>query len=114
MKKTSLELRLWRWQRTSALALLPLLAFHIAYQYFYIGKGGLAYSVVSARLNMALFLAIDILLLLSVAIHAFLGLRSIAMDYASSPAAGRRGTTLILALLAGTVIYGLAALFAFM
>ncbi len=113
MKSTSMELRLWRWQRTSALLLLPLVAFHILYQYFYIGAGSISHSAVSARVNMALFLIIDILLLLSVVTHAFLGLRSIAMDYASSPAFRRVGTAIVLALLGSTIIFGLAALFAF-
>ncbi len=113
MKNTSLELRLWRLQRTSALVLLPLVAFHILYQYFYIGPDAISLSVVSARLNVALFLIINILLLLSVVTHAFLGLRSIVMDYASSSSYKRNGTAVILALLGSTIIYGLAALFAF-
>lgn len=113
MKGMPVELRLWRWQRTSALVLLPLVAFHIIYQYFVVGPGAISYDSVSARLNLALFLAIDILLLLSVATHAFLGLRSIVMDYAPSAAFAQRGTAVILALLAGTILFGLITLFAF-
>lgn len=114
MKIPSLDLRLWRLQRTSALVLLPLLAFHILYQYFLISPDAISHSAVSERLNMALFLIIDIFLLLSVVTHAFLGLRSIVMDYSSSSSSQRNGTAIILALLGITIIFGLVALFAFL
>lgn len=114
MKTPSLDLRLWRLQRSSALVLLPLVAFHILYQYFLIGPDAISHSAVSARLNMALFLIIDILLLLSVVTHSFLGLRSIVMDYASSSSSQRNGTAIILAVLGITTLFGLAALFAFL
>lgn len=113
MNNIPLELRLWRWQRTSALILLPLVAFHILYQYFFADPHAITYGLVSARLNLLLFLAIDILLLLSVLTHAFLGLRSILMDYAPSAVFARRGTLVILALLGITILYGVSALFAF-
>lgn len=113
MKGTGLELKLWRWQRTSALILLPLVAFHLIFQYALTDAGGISFAGVSARLSLVVFLLVDILLLLSVTTHALLGLRSILMDYSLSAASARRSTAIILAALAVLVIYGLSALFAF-
>lgn len=114
MQNPLLELKIWRWQRYTALLLLPLVGFHVVYQYFVLGMDSISHDAVSGRLQLAVFLAIDVALLIVVSAHAYIGLRSILMDYAKSPAAARRASLVVACLLAATVLYGLLALFAFL
>ena len=111
--KAALELKLWRWQRISALILLPLVAFHLFYQYFVLGLNGVTFGTVSAKLGSATLLIVDALLLITALTHGLLGLRAIVMDYARSAAFARTMTAVALAVLAAAILYGLAALLAF-
>lgn len=109
-----LELKLWRWQRWSALALLPLVAFHIVFQYFVVGIDNIDYATVSAKMSTGVLLVIDVLLLATALTHGLLGLRAIIVDYARSAAAARRATAAILVFTAAAMLYGLLALGAFL
>lgn len=113
MSSSLKELQLWRWQRRTALIALPLVLLHVVLQYFVFGSATASYDVVSARLKLGAFFVLDLLLLAAVSSHAFIGLRSVLMDYAKSPAAARRATYAIGIGFAGVLIYGLAALAAF-
>jgi succinate dehydrogenase hydrophobic anchor subunit len=93
--------------------LLPLLAFHLVLQVFVVGVDHINFASVSARLSVALYFAIDLLLLVSVLLHAGLGLRSIAVDYIATPKSNTRLTGLLLGILAGLILFGAAGLYAF-
>lgn len=108
------DLALWRWQRYTALAALPLVAAHVVLQYWVFGVENATFDAVSARLQGGAILAVDVLLLAAVGGHAFLGLRSVLQDYARTSAGARLATRACLFLLAATVLYGIAALFAFL
>lgn len=107
------ELRLWRWQRTTALLVLPLVVAHVVLQYWVFG-GEAAFDAVSARVRGGAILALDLVLLAAVSAHAFLGLRSMLQDYARSSAAAARITRATLIMFVATFLYGLAALSAFL
>lgn len=114
MSSGTLELKLWRWQRLSALILLPLVAFHAVYQYFVVGIDGITFNSTSARLSGGILLVVDVLLLATALGHGLLGLRAVVMDYARSDGFARRTTAITLAALGIAFLYGLAALFAFL
>ncbi len=104
----------WRWQRNSALAAVPLLGFHVIYQYFVIGVDGINFQTVSGNLSVAGLLAIDLLLLLTVTFHGFAGLYNISRDYtASARTASLIAVGLAIAFVV-TIVYAIAALIAFM
>ena len=109
----STDLRLWRWQRTTALLVLPLVVAHVALQYW-VFAGDAAFDAVSARVKGGAILALDLLLLAAVSAHAFLGLRSMLQDYARTSAAAAWITRATLFMFAATFLYGLAALCAFL
>lgn len=108
------DLKLWRWQRTSALILLPLVLFHVIYLYVIVGMDGIATDTVSGRLQGAGFLVLDIALLLVVVVHAFTGIRSMAADYHGDRRKLGRVTKVIALLALVTIIYALVALSAFL
>ena len=107
------SLKLWRWQRTSAVILLPLVLFHVIYMYFFVGMGAISVESVSDRLAVAGFLVLDVVLLVVVVVHAFAGVRSVMVDYQGNKAAIARITWIVGLLAAATIIYALAALAAF-
>lgn len=113
MTAANLEFKLWRWQRLGALALVPLVAFHLAYQYFVVGIDHISFTSVSAKLHSHLLLAIDLLLLAAALTHGLIGLRGLILDYTSSPALAARVTTTVLTAIAAFLLYGVAALLAF-
>ena len=105
------ELGLWRLQRVTALAALPLVLAHVILQLWTFGDT--SFDAVSARVRLGMILALDVLLLATVSAHAWLGLRSILQDYARSCAAAAWITRATLFLIAATFGYGLVALSAF-
>jgi len=112
MSDATLELKLWRWQRRSALILLPLVAFHVCFQLFVVGIDRIDFSGTAARLSGGLMIVIDLLLLAAAVGHGLLGLRSIAIDYARSSGAARHATLASMLLFAAVFVYGVAALVA--
>jgi succinate dehydrogenase hydrophobic membrane anchor protein len=107
------DLRLWRWQRTTALAVLPLVVAHVVLQYWVFG-GEAAFDAVSARVKGGAILALDLVLLAAVSAHAFLGLRSMLQDYARTSGSAAWITRATLFMFVATFLYGLAALCAFL
>lgn len=110
----SLDLTLWRWQRHTALATLPLVIAHVVLQYWVFGIDTATFDAVSARVKGGAILTLDVLLLAAVAGHGFLGLRSMLQDYARSSGAAAWITRATLAFFVATVAYGLVALIAFL
>ena len=108
------DLRLWRWQRYTALATLPLVLAHVVLQYWVFGIDTASFDTVSARVKGGVILALDVLLLAAVAGHGFLGLRSLLQDYARTSASAAWITRATLIAFAAVLVYGLAALAAFL
>ena len=109
------DLTLWRWQRYTALAALPLVIAHVVLQYFVFGADSSAsFQAVSARVQGGLILTLDVLLLAVVSAHGFLGLRSLLQDYARSSATAAWITRLTLGAFLLVLAYGLLALTAFL
>ncbi len=98
---------LWLVQAVSGLALVALLGLHFVAQH-YVAQGGLrTYADVQAYLASPVIWALEALFLVVVAVHAALGLRSVALDLGlSARATGwvNAGVTLLAAL---TIGYGL-------
>lgn len=107
------DLRLWRLQRTTAVAALPLVLAHVILQLWVFGPDA-GFEAVSARVKMGLILTLDVALLAVVGAHAFLGLRSVLQDYAKSSGAAAWTTRIALFLFVATFAYGLVALTAFL
>jgi succinate dehydrogenase hydrophobic anchor subunit len=114
MASATLELGLWRWQRYTALAALPLVIAHVALQYWVFGLDTASFDAVSARVKGGVILALDVLLLATVAGHGFLGLRSMLQDYARTSASAAWITRATLFAFVAVLVYGLAALAAFL
>jgi succinate dehydrogenase hydrophobic anchor subunit len=114
MASARLDLKLWRWQRYTALATLPLVIAHVVLQYWVFGIDSASFDAVSARVQGGIILGLDVLLLAAVAGHGFLGLRSMLQDYARSSAAAAWITRATLAAFVAVLVYGLAALAAFL
>lgn len=111
----SFELKLWRWQRYSALAVLPLVITHVVLQYFVFGADSSAsFDAVSSRMKGGLILALDIALLAAVSAHASLGLRGMLQDYARTSTAAAWITRLTLFAFVAVLVYGLVAATAFL
>ena len=108
------DLKLWRWQRYTALATLPLVVAHVVLQYWIFGADNSSFDQVSARVKGGVILSLDVLLLAAVSAHGFLGLRSMLQDYAKSSETAAWITRVTLFLFAATLAYGLAALIAFL
>jgi succinate dehydrogenase hydrophobic anchor subunit len=115
MRRANLDLTLWRWQRYTALAALPLVIAHVALQYFVFGvESSASFDSVSSRVKGGLILTLDVMLLAAVSGHAFLGLRGLLQDYARSSAAAAWITRLTLGAFVAVLAYGLVALTAFL
>ncbi|HSJ98272.1 MAG TPA: hypothetical protein VLC53_14445 [Myxococcota bacterium] len=114
MARAFSDLSLWRWQRRTALATLPLVVAHVVLQYWVFGIDNASFDAVSARVQGGVILALDVLLLAAVGAHGFLGLRSVLQDYAGSSAAAAWITRATLAAFAAVLLYGLVALAAFL
>ncbi len=114
MASPLLDLRLWRWQRYTALVALPLVLAHLALQYFAFGVDASSFAQVSARLKGGAILGLDVVLLAAVGAHAFLGLRSMLQDHARSSRAAAWITRATLWAFGAVFLYGLAALAAFL
>jgi succinate dehydrogenase hydrophobic membrane anchor protein len=108
-----MSVRLWRWQRWSAVVLLPLLVFHIVLQVYVIGTENIDFSGVAERLGVWIYFAVDAVLLVAVVTHAFIGVRSVLLDYFARDPLTRRLTFVVIGFAIGLVFYGVATLSAF-
>jgi succinate dehydrogenase hydrophobic anchor subunit len=101
--------RAFRWTSLSGVALLVLLTVHMVANHFVIESvGGLrSYRQVIAYIGDPLILAVEILFLVVVTIHAMLGLRSVIFDFGLTDRTKRRVNTGLTTLGVVTVAYGL-------
>jgi len=72
-------LRLWFWQRITAIILIFGIALHFAVTHF-LGEV-LSFDLVNERLQHLLWIVFDFILLIAALIHGFGGLWSIYLDY---------------------------------
>ena len=109
----SLDLKLWRLQRSSAIFVMVLVAIHLILQFIVFNSDAITFLEVSDRIKSGFILAIDVVLLISVSVHGYLGFRSILLDYINSSRLACFVTYTILLAIASTILYGLVALRAF-
>lgn len=110
MNDSRFQAKLWKLERISALILLPLVFFHIVFQYFVIGVTHITVQTISGEFSTGILLLIDVLLLISVVFHGFLGLRGIVCDYTASKRANQIWLTVLGGLAFGAFVYGCVAL----
>ena len=108
-----LDLKLWRLQRSSAILVIVLVVAHLILQYIIFNADAITFQEVSDRIKSGVILAVDVVLLISVSIHGYLGFRSILLDYINSSRLACFITYTILFAIASTILYGLVALRAF-
>jgi len=73
----------WTWllQRVSAFIILIVLGLHIWFLHFSHGEEILQFSDITVRLNSAVFITLDILLLICGLYHALYGLYAVFLDF---------------------------------
>lgn len=97
----------WLWQTTTGIALLILLGLHLIANHF-IAKGGLRnFTEVLAYLRNPVFLVLEMLFLVTVTIHAMLGVRAILLDFGLSERLEKRVSQMLTGVGILTVGYGL-------
>jgi succinate dehydrogenase / fumarate reductase membrane anchor subunit len=109
----SLDLQLWRLQRSSAIFVMVLVVIHLILQFIVFNSDAISFLEVSDRIKSGFILTIDVVLLISVSVHGYLGFRSILLDYINSSRHACFVTYTILLTIALTILYGLVALRAF-
>lgn len=113
LKGNVIDLRLWRLQRNTALLALILIALHLIIQLVIFKNEIISFDVVSKRLQNFFLLAVDVSLLIVVSIHAFLGFRSIVLDYINRSIILNVLTKIMISIIIFTILYGTFALIAF-
>lgn len=96
----------WVWQAASGVALLVLLTVHMVAQHFVVENGLRTYAQIVEYLRSPVILVIEHLFLVTVTLHAMLGIRAVLLDLGPAPAAQRRITRWLTGLGVVTVGYG--------
>ena len=104
--------RVWWWTVGTGGALLVLVAAHMVAHHFVVDEvGGMrTYGQVLDYVGNPLMLAIEALLIVTVTIHALLGVRGVLLDFDRPARARRRIDAALWAVGAATVAYGLVLL----
>ena len=99
---------LWLLQALTGLGLIVLLGLHMIAQHFLVEGGLRTYQDVLAYIANPVVFILEVIFLLVVVPHAFLGLRAVLLDLGPSPRTTRilDGVLIIIASL--TTIYGIA------
>ena len=97
---------LWLLQPLSGLLLVLLLALHIVANHFIVEGGLRTYQDVVTYLSNPLVFVLEVLFLLTVTLHAGLGVRSVLLDLGLSPTAERRVNLVLTLLGIVAVAYG--------
>jgi succinate dehydrogenase hydrophobic anchor subunit len=100
----------WVWQAASGVTLLVLLTVHMIAHHFVVEGGLRTYAEVVDYLRSPVILVIEHLFLLTVTVHAVLGVRAVLFDLGLTPADERRVTRWLTAVGALTVAYGIGLL----
>jgi succinate dehydrogenase hydrophobic anchor subunit len=97
----------WYWQMFTGVALVLLLGLHFIANHF-IATGGIRdFADVVAYLRNPIILVLEVLFLITVAIHALLGVRAIVIDFGISSQAEKRLSQALAVIGVLTVGYGL-------
>jgi succinate dehydrogenase hydrophobic anchor subunit len=99
----------WVWliQAFTGLLLIVLLGLHMVAHHFVVEGGLRTYQDVVAYIANPVVFVLEILFLISVTIHAALGLRAVILDFGLSPS-GERNLNLVLSLAgAVAIVYGI-------
>jgi succinate dehydrogenase hydrophobic anchor subunit len=97
----------WLWQAFTGVGLVILLGLHLIANHFIV-KGGLRdFADVVAYLRTPIILALEVLFLVFVTIHAMLGVRAILLDFGLSERAEKRLSQALTLIGVLTVGYGL-------
>jgi succinate dehydrogenase hydrophobic anchor subunit len=102
----------WLWQAASGVVLLALLTLHMIANHFVVDGGIRTYAQVVDYLRTPVIFALEHLFLLTVTLHAMLGVRAVLFDFGLTPATERRASTVLAGLGAVTVAYGVWLLWA--
>jgi succinate dehydrogenase / fumarate reductase membrane anchor subunit len=105
------ELAAWYYMRLSGVALFVLALIHFSLQHFASDpKDQTAAWIFSQRWNSVFWRSFDWLLLVFVLSHAFLGIRTVTMDYLKG---GKRTVALSLLYLLGAVVFAMGTIVVF-
>jgi succinate dehydrogenase hydrophobic anchor subunit len=96
----------WVWQAATGVILLILLTVHMVAHHFIVEDGLRTYAQVVDYLRSPVVLVVEHLFLVTVTIHAALGVRAVLLDLGPSPASARRIATWLTAVGVATVAYG--------
>jgi len=107
------DLTLWRLQRKTAIYAVPLVLIHLILQYLVFGVETISYETVSVRIQAGVILLVDLALLITVSLHAFVGIRGIVYDYSKDTNSERITNQFIFGLMWIVVTAGSLTLFAF-
>jgi succinate dehydrogenase hydrophobic anchor subunit len=102
----------WLWQAGTGVLLLFLLTLHMIANHFIVEGGLRDYAQTVEYLRTPVIFVIEHLFLLTVTIHAMLGIRAVLFDFGLAPATEHRITVAISGLGAITVAYGVWLLWA--
>ncbi len=101
-------LRLWYWQRITALALLVGITLHFAVTHF-LGDT-LSFEIVNERTRHLFWIIFDALLLVTALVHGFAGLWSVYLDYNPKGTKKKFLGWIVVFLVIILIVYGLFAL----
>jgi len=105
------ELAAWYFMRLSGVALFVLALVHFSLQHFLFDPSQQTSTwIFTQRWNSLFWRGFDWLLLMMVLLHAFLGIRTVTMDYVKG---GRRTLALTALYLAGVVLFAMGTIVVF-
>lgn len=104
----------WLLQRISAAVLVFLLIIHFWVGHYASFGAPITFAGVQLRLQNALFVIVDSMLLVSVVFHGLNGIRNIILDYPSVLPHNKSVSLTLLIIGIFTVIFGIYALYPFM
>jgi succinate dehydrogenase hydrophobic anchor subunit len=104
----------WLLQRISASILVVLLIIHFWVGHYANWGASITFAGVQLRLQNALFVIVDSMLLISVVFHGLNGVRNIMLDYPSILPHNRPVSLILLIIGIATVIFGIYSLYPFM
>jgi succinate dehydrogenase hydrophobic anchor subunit len=102
----------WVWQAATGVLLLILLTVHMIAQHFIVEGGLRTHAEVVDYLRSPVILVVEHLFLVTVTLHAMLGIRAVLFDFGLAPATERRITSWLSAIGVLTVAYGVWLLWA--
>jgi len=107
MAKTDRSGVLWLTQVVTGVLLIVVLGLHLVAHHFIVEGGLRDYDDIIAYLANPIVVALEVIFLVTVALHSMLGLRAIALDLNPGEATKRRINIVLAAVGTSMVLYGL-------